>query len=156
MKTTLTRGVNPLPNDATIVEEVRRTPPRSQFSGHAMHIGIRGPSGAIYRRFVTDGLPEFMNAIDALQRLGLVGELEESSEMREGCDAIFRVKPLPNDTRIVRKVMSRRTIDAFHGSEDTIGVRGPTGAIYRRFVSEGAPEFVGVDPQSETAGTFSQ
>lgn len=92
MKTTLTRGVDPLPNDATILEEVRRTPPRSQFSGHAMHIGIRGPSGAIYRRLVTDGLPEFMNVIDTLQAFGLIDELEESSEMREGCDAIFRVK----------------------------------------------------------------
>jgi hypothetical protein len=57
-----------------------------------MKIGIRNQDGAIYRVIGTTGLDYFMEVIFELQRLKLVDELEIESGMREGCDAIFRVR----------------------------------------------------------------
>ena len=90
MKTTLLEGKKPahfdkhiignLLLDVASVEEVRQ---------EKMLIGVRNETGEIYRLIGATKLNSFMNAVEELFDLGLVDELQDTEEPREGCDAIF-------------------------------------------------------------------
>ena len=66
--------------DVAPVEEVREEP---------MLIGVRNEAGEIYRLIGAAKLNSYMNAVEELLDLGLVDELENVEEQKEGCDAIF-------------------------------------------------------------------
>jgi hypothetical protein len=66
--------------DVASVEEVRQ---------EKMLIGVRNETGEIYRLIGATKLNSFMNAVEELFDLGLVDELQDTEEPREGCDAIF-------------------------------------------------------------------
>jgi hypothetical protein len=63
------------------VDEVRK---------EKMLIGVRNDAGEIYRLIGATKLNSYMNAVEELDDLGLVDELKDIEEIREGCDAIFR------------------------------------------------------------------
>jgi len=54
-----------------------------------MLIGVRNEDGEIYRLIGASKKNSFMNAVEELFDLGLVDELEDTEETKEGCDAIF-------------------------------------------------------------------
>jgi len=54
-----------------------------------MLIGVRNEAGDIYRLIGATKLNSFMNAVEELFDLGLVDELQDTEEPKEGCDAIF-------------------------------------------------------------------
>ena len=90
MKTSLIDGKKPAHFDKHIIgnilldvaalDEVREEP---------MLIGVRNESGEIYRLIGATKLNSYMNAVEELLDLGLVDELENLEEQKEGCDAIF-------------------------------------------------------------------
>ena len=90
MKTSLIDGKKPPHFDKHIIgnilldvaqlEEVREEP---------MLIGVRNEAGEIYRLIGAAKLNSYMNAVEELLDLGLVDELENLEEQKEGCDAIF-------------------------------------------------------------------
>jgi hypothetical protein len=54
-----------------------------------MLIGVRNEAGEIYRLIGATKLNSFMNAVEELFDLGLVDELQDTEEPKDGCDAIF-------------------------------------------------------------------
>jgi hypothetical protein len=66
--------------DVAPVDEVRQ---------EKMLIGVRNDAGEIYRLIGATKLNSFMNAVEELFDLGLVDELQDTEEPRDGCDAIF-------------------------------------------------------------------
>lgn len=90
MKTTLLEGIKPahfdkhiignLLLDVATVEEVRK---------EKMLIGVRNEAGEIYRLIGAAKANSFMNAVEELDDLGLVDELQDTEESRDGYDAIF-------------------------------------------------------------------
>jgi hypothetical protein len=54
-----------------------------------MLIGVRNEAGEIYRLIGATKLNSFMNAVEELFDLGLVDELQDLEEPKDGCDAIF-------------------------------------------------------------------
>lgn len=90
MKTALLDGKTPPKFDKHIIgnlllsvaspDEVRK---------EKMLIGVRNDAGEIYRLIGATKLNSYMNAVEELADLGLVDELQDIEEIREGCDAIF-------------------------------------------------------------------
>ena len=90
MKTALLEGKKPAHFDKHIIgnllldvaspDEVRQ---------EDMLIGVRNEAGEIYRLIGATKLNSFMNAVEELFDLGLVDELEDTEEPKDGCDAIF-------------------------------------------------------------------
>ena len=90
MKTALLEGKKPAHFDKHIIgnllldvaspDEVRQ---------EDMLIGVRNEAGEIYRLIGATKLNSFMNAVEELFELGLVDELEDTEEPKDGCDAIF-------------------------------------------------------------------
>jgi len=90
VKTALLEGKKPAHFDKHIIgnllldvatpDEVREEP---------MLIGVRNDAGEIYRLIGATKLNSFMNAVEELFDLGLVDELQDTEEPKEGCDAIF-------------------------------------------------------------------
>jgi hypothetical protein len=66
--------------DVAPVDEVRQ---------EKMLIGVRNEAGEIYRLIGATKLNSFMNAVEELFDLGLVDELQDTEEPKDGCDAIF-------------------------------------------------------------------
>ncbi len=66
--------------DAASPDEVRDEP---------MVIGVRNEAGDIYRLIGAATLNSYMNAVEELFDLGLVDELQDDEEPKDGCDAIF-------------------------------------------------------------------
>lgn len=66
--------------DVATPDEVRR---------EEMLIGVRNEAGEIYRLIGATKLNSFMNAVEELFDLGLVDELQDLEESKDGCDAIF-------------------------------------------------------------------
>ena len=91
LKTTLLDGVQPANFDKQITgnllldvaspEEVR---------AEKMLIGVRNEDGDIYRLIGATKVNSYMNAVEELDDMELVDELQDIEETREGCDAIFR------------------------------------------------------------------
>jgi hypothetical protein len=63
--------------------------PLDEVKQEAMLIGVRNEAGEIYRLIGATKLNSFMNATEELLDLGLVDELQDLEEQKEGCDAIF-------------------------------------------------------------------
>lgn len=91
MRTKVIEGKSPRADDQEIVDAAEKAAAGGAgLGGGPMCIGIRNEAGQIYRAISTEGMGEFMDVIGALLDRGLVDELKDSYEMREGCDAIFR------------------------------------------------------------------
>jgi hypothetical protein len=54
-----------------------------------MLIGVRNEAGDIYRLIGAAKVNSFMNAVEELIDLGLVDELQDTEEPKDGYDAIF-------------------------------------------------------------------
>ena len=90
MKTALLEGKKPPHFDKHIIGNILldvATP--DEVRKEDMLIGVRNDDGEIYRLIGATKLNSFMNAVEELFDLGLVDELEDTEEIREGCDAIF-------------------------------------------------------------------
>ena len=90
MKTTLLEGKTPAKFDKHIIGNLLlnvATP--DEVREEKMLIGVRNEDGEIYRLIGATKINSFMNAVEELFDLGLVDELQDTEETRDGCDAIF-------------------------------------------------------------------
>ena len=90
MKTFLIEGKKPAHFDKHIIGNILLdVAPLDEVRQEAMLIGVRNEAGEIYRLIGATKLNSFMNASEELLDLGLVDELQDLEEQKEGCDAIF-------------------------------------------------------------------
>ena len=90
MKTSLIDGKKPAHFDKHIIGNILLdVAPLDEVQQESMLIGVRTDSGEIYRLIGATKLNSFMNAVEELIDLGLVDELQDTEEQKEGCDAIF-------------------------------------------------------------------
>ena len=90
MKTALIEGKKPAHFDKHIIGNILLdVAPLDEVQQEAMLIGVRNEAGEIYRLIGATKLNSFMNATEELLDLGLVDELQDNEEQKEGCDAIF-------------------------------------------------------------------
>ena len=90
MKTSLIEGKKPAHFDKHIIGNILLdVAPLDEVREEAMLIGVRNEAGEIYRLIGATKLNSFMNATEELLDLGLVDELQDTEEQKEGCDAIF-------------------------------------------------------------------
>lgn len=90
MKTTLLEGKKPAHFDKHIIGNLLlEVAPPDEVREEKMLIGVRNEAGEIYRLIGATKLNSFMNAVEELFDLGLVDELQDTEEPKEGCDAIF-------------------------------------------------------------------
>ena len=90
MKTTLLEGKKPAHFDKHIIGNILLdVATEEEVRQHKMLIGVRNEAGEIYRLIGAAKLNNFMNAVEELIYLGLVDELQDTEELKEGCDAIF-------------------------------------------------------------------
>jgi hypothetical protein len=90
VKTALLEGKKPAHFDKHIIGNLLldvATP--DEVREEQMLIGVRNEAGEIYRLIGATKLNSFMNAVEELFDLGLVDELQDTEEPKEGCDAIF-------------------------------------------------------------------
>ncbi|HEX8786273.1 MAG TPA: hypothetical protein VF793_08830 [Telluria sp.] len=90
MKTALLEDKKPAHFDKHIVGNLLldvATP--DEVRQEEMLIGVRNEAGEIYRLIGATKLNSFMNAVEELFDLGLVDELQDLEESKDGCDAIF-------------------------------------------------------------------
>jgi hypothetical protein len=90
LKTALIDGIAPAKIDKQIianllldvasVDEVRQ---------EKLLVGVRNEAGEIYRLIGAPKANNYTNAVEELEDLGLVDELQGSEGTEEGCDAIF-------------------------------------------------------------------
>jgi hypothetical protein len=90
LKTTLLEGKKPAHFDKHIIGNLLLdVAPEPEVRQEKLLIGVRNEAGEIYRLIGATKHNSFMNAVEELFDLGLVDELEDTEESREGCDAIF-------------------------------------------------------------------
>jgi len=90
LKTTLLEGKKPAHFDKHIIGNILLdVATEDEVRQHKMLIGVRNEAGEIYRLIGAAKLNNFMNAVEELIDLGLVDELQDTEELKEGCDAIF-------------------------------------------------------------------
>lgn len=90
MKTSLIEGKKPAHFDKHIIGNILLdVASLDEVKQEAMLIGVRNEAGEIYRLIGATKLNSFMNATEELLDLGLVDELQDLEEQKEGCDAIF-------------------------------------------------------------------
>lgn len=90
MKTSLIDGLTPAHFDKHIIGNLLLdVAPLDEVKLEPMLIGVRNEEGEIYRLIGATKLNSFMNAVEELFDLGLVDELEDTEEPKDGCDAIF-------------------------------------------------------------------
>jgi len=90
LKTSLIEGKKPAHFDKHIIGNILLdVAPLEEVKQEAMLIGVRNEAGEIYRLIGATKLNSFMNASEELLDMGLVDELEDREEKKEGCDAIF-------------------------------------------------------------------
>ena len=90
MKTTLLDGIKPAHFDKHIIGNLlldQATP--DEVRQEKMIIGVRNEDGDIYRLIGATRANSFMNAVEELDDLGLVDELQDTESTVDGCDAIF-------------------------------------------------------------------
>jgi hypothetical protein len=91
LKTSLLDGKKPAKFDKHIIGNLlldQATP--DVVRKEKMLIGVRNEDGEIYRLIGATKINSFMNAVEELDDLGLVNELQDTEGTQEGCDAIFR------------------------------------------------------------------
>ncbi|WP_020656228.1 hypothetical protein [Massilia niastensis] len=90
MKTSLIEGKKPAHFDKHIIGNLLLdVAPLDEVKQEKMQIGVRNEAGEIYRLIGATKLNSFMNAVEELFDLGLVDELQDTEEPKDGCDAIF-------------------------------------------------------------------
>lgn len=90
MKTSLIEGKKPAHFDKHIIGNLLLdVAPLAEVKQEKMLIGVRNEAGEIYRMIGATKLNSFMNAVEELFDLGLVDELQDTEEPKDGCDAIF-------------------------------------------------------------------
>ncbi|MFC5460445.1 hypothetical protein [Massilia niabensis] len=90
MKTTLLEGKKPAHFDKHIIGNILLdVAPEEEVRQEKMLIGVRNEAGEIYRLIGAMKVNNFMNAVEELIDLGLVDELQDTEELKDGCDAIF-------------------------------------------------------------------
>lgn len=90
MKTALIEGKKPAHFDKHIIGNILLdVAPEDEVRQEEMLIGVRNEAGDIYRIIGATKLNSFMNAVEELFDLGLVDELQDTEEPKDGCDAIF-------------------------------------------------------------------
>jgi hypothetical protein len=90
VKTALLEGKKPAHFDKHIIGNLLLdVAPPDEVREEKMLIGVRNEAGEIYRLIGATKLNSFMNAVEELFDLGLVDELEDTEEPKDGCDAIF-------------------------------------------------------------------
>ena len=90
MKTTLLEGKKPAHFDKHIIGNLLLdVAPVDEVRQEKLLIGVRNEAGDIYRLIGAAKHNSFMNAVEELFDLGLIDELEDTEEPRDGCDAIF-------------------------------------------------------------------
>jgi hypothetical protein len=90
VKTALLEGKKPAHFDKHIIGNLLLdVAPPDEVREEQMLIGVRNEAGEIYRLIGATKLNSFMNAVEELFDLGLVDELQDTEEPKEGCDAIF-------------------------------------------------------------------
>jgi hypothetical protein len=90
LKTTLLEGLQPAKFDKHIIGNLLLdVAPVDEVRQEKMLIGVRNEAGEIYRLIGATKLNSFMNAVEELFDLGLVDELQDTEEPKDGCDAIF-------------------------------------------------------------------
>jgi hypothetical protein len=90
LKTALLEGKKPAKFDKHIIGNVLLdVAPVDEVRQEEMLIGVRNEAGDIYRLIGASKLNSFMNAVEELFDLGLVDELQDTEEPKDGCDAIF-------------------------------------------------------------------
>lgn len=90
MKTALLEGKKPAHFDKHIIGNLLLdVASPDEVREEQMLIGVRNEAGDIYRLIGATKLNSFMNAVEELFDLGLVDELQDTEEPKEGCDAIF-------------------------------------------------------------------
>jgi hypothetical protein len=90
LKTSLLDGKSPAKFDKHIIGNLLldvATP--DEVRKEKMLIGVRNEDGEIYRLIGATKINSFMNAVEELDDLGLVNELQDTEGTQEGCDAIF-------------------------------------------------------------------
>jgi hypothetical protein len=90
VKTALLEGKKPAHFDKHIIGNLLLdVAPADEVREEKMLIGVRNEAGEIYRLIGATKLNSFMNAVEELFDLGLVDELQDTEEPKDGCDAIF-------------------------------------------------------------------
>jgi hypothetical protein len=90
LKTTLLDGATPAKFDKQItVNLLLENASLDEVRKEKLLIGVRNEDGDIYRLIGATKHNSFTNAVEELDDLGLVDELEETEGTQEGCDAIF-------------------------------------------------------------------
>ena len=90
MKTALIEGKQPAHFDKHIVGNILLdVAPPDEVLKEKMMIGVRNETGDIYRLIGATKVNSFMNAVEELIDLGLVDELQDTEEPKDGYDAIF-------------------------------------------------------------------
>jgi hypothetical protein len=90
LKTALIEGKKPAKFDKHIIGNLLLdVAPVDEVRQEEMLIGVRNEAGDIYRLIGASKLNSFMNAVEELFDLGLVDELQDTEEPKDGCDAIF-------------------------------------------------------------------
>jgi len=90
VKTALLEGKKPPHFDKHIIGNLLLdVAPADEVRQEKMLIGVRNDAGEIYRLIGATKLNSFMNAVEELFDLGLVDELQDTEEPKDGCDAIF-------------------------------------------------------------------
>ena len=90
VKTALLEGKKPAHFDKHIIGNLLLdVAPAEEVRQEKMLIGVRNEAGDIYRLIGATKLNSFMNAVEELFDLGLVDELQDTEEPKDGCDAIF-------------------------------------------------------------------
>ena len=90
MKTSLLDGNTPATFDKHIIGNLLLTVGTpAEVRQEKMLIGVRNEEGDIYRLIGATKVNRFMNAVEELGDLGLVDELQNTEEPKDGYDAIF-------------------------------------------------------------------
>ena len=90
MKTALLEGKKPAHFDKHIIGNILLdVASPEEVMKEKMLIGVRNEAGEIYRLIGATKVNSFMNASEELIDLGLVDELQDTEEPKDGCDAIF-------------------------------------------------------------------
>ena len=90
LKTTLLDGAKPAKFDKQITSNLLlETASLDEVRKEKLLIGVRNEDGEIYRLIGATKHNSFTNAVEELDDLGLVDELQEEEGTQEGCDAIF-------------------------------------------------------------------
>jgi hypothetical protein len=90
LKTSLLDGKTPAKFDKHIIGNLLLTVASpDEVRKEKMLIGVRNEDGDIYRLIGATKINSFMNAVEELDDLGLVNELQDTEGTQEGCDAIF-------------------------------------------------------------------